>query len=384
VPQKYLSIAEIAGAYWPVLVCSFLVALVATPLCRAYARRHNIVDRPDDRLKPHKRPIPYLGGVAIFAGWGGGLILAMTIFEEDRLDFHSRMVLGILGAGAAATLLGLLDDLRAMSPVKKLVGLSLATAVLITSGVGDDTFRLIFKAIGPQPAMPPWLVLVCSIPITWFIVVGACNATNLIDGMDGLCSGVLAIMAGGFLILAVHMHLYTQWHPLDVKRVVISLAMLGAALGFLPYNRNPATIFMGDAGSMLLGITAAILLLLFAKSSGVRWMMGSVMVFGLPLADMILTIIRRWRHHRPLMQGDRSHFYDQLVDRGWPVRKVVRLSYAIAMIFALAGCSAIVVRVRYLVPLYFLIMIAIVLAVRYWGMISGPEPPKRKSTQDQR
>jgi UDP-GlcNAc:undecaprenyl-phosphate GlcNAc-1-phosphate transferase len=338
------------------------------------------VDRPDDRLKPHKRPVPYLGGVAIFAGWAGGLIFALTVFGsagQGSPGFDIRNMLGILLAGAAATLLGLLDDLRAMSPKKKLVGLTLATALLLATGVGDDTFRLVFKAIGPQPAMPPWLVLLCSVPITWFIVAGACNATNLIDGMDGLCSGVLAIMAGGFLVLAVHMHLWSQWDPLDVQRVVLSLAMMGATLGFLPYNRNPATIFMGDAGSMLLGITAATLLLLFAKSSGVRWMMGAVMVFGLPLADMVLTLLRRWRHHRPLMQGDRSHFYDQLVDRGWPVRKVVRLSYAIAIVFGLAGCAAIVVRVRYLVPIYLLLVALTALAVYRWGMVSEPDQPRR-------
>jgi UDP-GlcNAc:undecaprenyl-phosphate GlcNAc-1-phosphate transferase len=380
-PQKFLSITQIVQAYWPILVCSFVVSLVATPICRAYARRRNIVDRPDDRLKPHKRPVPYLGGVAIFAGWAGGLIFALAIFGTARQGspgFDVRNLLGILLAGAAATLLGLLDDLRAMSPKKKLVGLTLATALLIATGVGDDTFRLIFKAIGPQPAMPPWLVLVCSILITWFIVAGACNATNLIDGMDGLCSGVLAIMAGGFLVLSVHMHLWSHWDPLDVQRVVLALAMMGAALGFLPYNRNPATIFMGDAGSMLLGITAAILLLLFAKSSGVRWMMGSVMVFGLPLADMILTLLRRWRHQRPLMQGDRSHFYDQLVDRGWPVRKVVRLSYAVAVVFGLAGCAAIVVRVRYLVPFYMLLVAITSLAVHRWGMLNEPDQPRRE------
>jgi UDP-GlcNAc:undecaprenyl-phosphate GlcNAc-1-phosphate transferase len=151
--------------------------------------------------------------------------------------------------------------------------------------------------------------------------------------------------------------------------MVLCLAVLGAAFGFLPFNRNPAKIFMGDAGSMLLGLNAAVLLLLFAKSNASRWMFASVMVFGLPLADMCLTLARRWRNQRPLMQGDRSHFYDQLVDRGMPVGRVVAISYALAVFFAIMGCAAIVFRTRYLLLLYAVVALAVVLAVGQFKMV---------------
>lgn len=415
-PEKILSLSAIVAAYWPVILCSFLVSFLATPICRAIARRHHIVDRPDDLLKPHKRPVPYLGGVAIFLGWATGIMLALAMFgsaespsanmflspsfgralhfseapnpsegpvgdsliaDRNGPGFKIRNMIGALVAGLAATLLGLLDDLRALSPLRKLAGLTVATVLMFVTGIGDESFRLVFKAVGSIPAMPFWLILACSLPIVWFVVAGACNATNLIDGMDGLCSGVLGIIAAGFLILSVHMHTYSQWHPMDAQRVVVSLAMMGAALGFLPYNRNPATIFMGDAGSMLLGITVAIMLLLFAESSGVRWLLGSVMVFGLPLGDMLLTLTRRWRSGHPLMQGDRSHYYDQLADRGWAPRRVVRLSYGIALIFALAGCAAIFLRVRYLVPLYGAIALASACLVHRAGM-TGPSGVQKK------
>ena len=381
--SDYATFGEIVRAYWPIGLCSFVVSLAATPACRRVAVRLKIVDRPDDFLKPHKQPVPYLGGVAIVVGWAAGLLLAAALFGPATEPTSSpsgpsldlMIMAGVLAAGLAVTLLGLFDDMQLASPKVKLAGCAAIAVLLVISGVGHDTFLSLLRSLGIRPAdLSPFLVLAYSIPLTVFVVLGACNATNLIDGVDGLCSGVLGIMAAGFLVLAVHMHMWSQWHPLDVTRVVLSLAMMGASLGFLPYNRNPARIFMGDAGSMLLGLNAAILLLLFTSSGGMRWMLGSLMVFGLPLGDMLLTLARRWRNQRPLMLGDRSHFYDQLLDRGWPVRRVVRISYALATLFALLGCSAIIVRLRYLIPLYALTIIALIAIVAKMRMVRVETP----------
>jgi UDP-GlcNAc:undecaprenyl-phosphate GlcNAc-1-phosphate transferase len=146
--------------------------------------------------------------------------------------------------------------------------------------------------------------------------------------------------------------------------------MLCAALGFLPLNRNPAKVFLGDAGSMLLGLNVAVLILLFAELHLVRWMVGSLMVFGLPLADMYLTLARRWRNVRPLMQGDRSHFYDQLRDRGWSVRQVVAISYLLTLAFVLAGCSVIFIRTRFAILVYGFVVTAVIAAVWKFDMVS--------------
>ncbi len=291
----------------------------------------------------------------------------------DRL-----MMLGILLAGGAIMLLGLFDDLRLASARAKLAGGAVVTVFLIAVGVGDDTIIPLLRTAGVRlDDFPTWLVLAYSAPLTLLITLGACNATNLIDGVDGLCSGVSGIISVGFLVLALHLHTWGEWHPLDAQRLTLSLAMMGAALGFLPYNRSPAQIFMGDAGSMLLGLNAAILLLLFTKSTAFKWMMGSLMVFGLPLADMVLTLARRWRSGRPLMEGDRSHFYDQLLDRGWSVRRVVMVSYALAAGFAVLGCIPTVMRTRYILPIYMLVVLAIILTVVKLGMVSV-EPDRRK------
>ena len=384
-PPNYTTLGETIRAYWPILACAFAVSLVATPLCRRYALHKNFVDRPDEFLKPHKRPIPYLGGVAIFLGWAVGILFALALFAATPHPtagargplLNTTLTLGILTAGLAITLLGLFDDLHLASPVVKLAGGLVVAVFLVLFGLGDDTLLPLLRSFGAHSEdLPRVPVIAVSIPLTVFIVLGACNATNLIDGLDGLCSGVLGIMAAGFLVLAVDLHLWNDWRPLDVERVVISSAMMGAALGFLPYNRSPAKIFMGDAGSMLLGLNAAILLLLFAKSSEtIRWMLGSLMMFGLPLADMVLTLARRWRNQRPLMVGDRSHFYDQLVDRGWPIRRVVRVSYALAAFFALMGCAPIVLRLRYIVPLYILVVAGVVALVVKFKMVRVEPPP---------
>ncbi|MGB2987028.1 MAG: MraY family glycosyltransferase [Phycisphaerae bacterium] len=355
------------------------MSLVATPLCRWYALRKKIVDRPDDWLKPHKKPVPYLGGVAIFAGWAAGVLLAFGLFEHVPEEvvgprtaptMDMMMMVGIFLAGLAIMLLGLFDDLRMASPKMKLAGTLVVAVLLMFVGLGDDTILIVLRSTGIQlHDMQQWLILVYSVPLTLFITVGACNATNLIDGVDGLCSGVLGIISAGFLVLSVHLHLWSDWHPWDVQRVTLSLAMMGAALGFLPYNRSPAKIFMGDAGSMLLGLNAAILILLFSKSSAIRWLLASLMVFGLPIADMTLALARRWRNERPIMQGDRSHFYDQLLDRGWPVKRVVTISYVLAAFFALMGCVSITLRTRYMIPLYTFVALGVVWLIARFKMV---------------
>lgn len=378
-PEYPTTLMEVMRAYWPILVCSFVVSLVSAPLCRRYALKNKIVDRPDDFLKPHKAPVPYLGGVAIFLGWAAGILLAIVLFDRAVDEpVHPRpgptmdmtMMIGIFVAGLAIMVLGLFDDLRAASPVFKLVGTTVVALLLILVGLGNDTILIALRSTGIHlHDMQDWLILIYSIPLTLFIIIGACNATNLIDGIDGLCSGVLGIISAGFLILAVHLHLWNDWHPWDVQRVTLSLAMMGAALGFLPFNRSPAKVFMGDAGSMLLGLNAAILILLFTKSSAIRWLLASVMVFGLPLADMLLTLARRWRNQRPLMRGDRSHFYDQLLDRGWPAKRVVTISYVLAAFFALMGCVSITLRTRYILLLYPLVIAGVIGLVAKFKMV---------------
>ena len=375
-----LSAWQILRLYWPIGLIALAVCLVATPLCRRWAMIRGIVDRPDDFLKPHGRPTAYLGGVAVFAGWMAGLLAATGWIG---IDVPMRLVLAVGGAGLAIMLVGLFDDLHFMPPKIKLTANIAVALWLVGFGIGDDLIQVATGPIfGAEGLGQRWLELAYSVPLMVLIVIVACNATNLIDGMDGLCSGVLAIASVGLLILAVHLRTAPA---VDVGianlRIVLALAMLGTTAGFLPFNRHPASIFLGDAGSMLLGLNAAILILLLAEEQAVRWVLAAAMVFGLPLSDMILTLMRRWRNGRPLMQGDRSHFYDQLHDRGLSVWQVVTISYMLALGFLLVGVSALFLPTRYFGIVCCLAAGAVVLGIWKMDMV-GIAPESRSAGND--
>jgi len=361
---------------WPIGIFAFAVCLAMAPLCRRWALVRGVVDRPDDFLKPHGRPTPYLGGVAVFTGWLAGLLIARF---GIGIDIPARLMVAICGAGLGIMLVGLFDDLRVMRPKVKLLANILVALWLIGFGVGDELIQVVTGPIlGSDGLGQRWLELAYSAPLAVLIVIVACNATNLIDGMDGLCSGVLGIAAFGFLILAIHLRIAPAAEPgVADLRIVLALAMLGAAAGFLPFNHHPATIFLGDAGSMLLGLNTAVLILLFAHEHNIRWVLGAAMIFGLPLSDMVLTLLRRWRNGRPLMEGDRSHYYDQLHDRGLSVRQVVAISYMLAIAFLLVGVCAIFLRTRYLVLACGLAAGAVALGV--WKMDMVGIAPDRRS-----
>ena len=376
---------EVLATYWPVLAVAFGVSWVMTPLCRRFALAHRIVDRPDDFLKPHKKPIAYLGGVAIFLGWTAGLGCALGCGVGHSPAAPGlggagpdwTLLIGVFVAAAFITAIGLLDDIRHVSPMGRLAVTLALGVLLMVCGVGDD-WVLVFARQGGLHFLPDTreVALAVSAPLTLFIIVGACNATNVLDGMDGLCGGVLGIVYAGYAGLAIYLLAHGGGGPADVQRVILSLAAMGAVLGFLPHNRHPATIFMGDAGSMFLGLNAAVLILLLAETAMVRFALAGLVVFALPVVDMALAMFRRWRAGRPMMQGDRSHFYDQLVDRGWSVPRVAAIAYAWAAGYVLLGWAATFFSTGAVVVLYTAAAAATVLGIVRARMVR-PEEWKR-------
>jgi UDP-GlcNAc:undecaprenyl-phosphate GlcNAc-1-phosphate transferase len=207
------------------------------------------------------------------------------------------------------------------------------------------------------------LEMLLSILVVIFFVLGATNSLNLLDGLDGLCAGVTAIITIAMLLLAIHLATWGFSNVGDPVRIIICLGLVGGVCGFLPFNRHPAKIFMGDAGSMLLGFTLAAMMLLFAERIP-RWWLASIVVFGLPILDTAVALVRRLLNHRPLFVSDRGHIYDQMIDRGIPLKKTVAICYVLAAVYALIGLVMSQIRTRYAAGIY--VIVSVVSAFVVW------------------
>src|SRR5687767_7128231 len=269
---------EVLSPYVYVFYAAFIVTFLFTPVMRSIARYFGIIDQPDAR-KIHTKPVAYLGGVAVFLGWICGLAMSQFVFLQRQSPGLPVLVVrfGIIAGACIIVALGLWDDVKKISPRVKILGQVVAAILLITSGVGTNITAHFLKPIidrteiflgwTPNPVAYGWFVYLTSCALVVALVVFCCNATNLMDGLDGLCGGVTAIIAAGFLFLAVHLAMYgggpgTNW---DALRVVLGLSLLGAVLAFVPFNFNPASIFMGDAGSMFLGFACALMIILMGE-----------------------------------------------------------------------------------------------------------------------
>ena len=344
--------------FWPVLVLSFVSALVATALCKKIALKLGIVDRPDDRVKTHKGTVAYLGGVGILAGATAGVLTGLYYLRaEEHLPTTFIWLFGVLAGGQIACFVGLVDDIFDLKPYQKVLGQVIAALILVAVGI-RPSLSFLHTYLGLDISQNVEILL--AVPIVILFVVGATNSLNLLDGLDGLCAGVTVIITAALLILAIHLGTWASSRVGgDSVRVILCLALLGAVCGFLPFNRHPAKIFMGDAGSMLLGFFAAALMILFAEKA-VRWWMASVVVFGLPILDTAVALVRRLLNGRPLFVSDRGHIYDQMIDRGIPLKRTVAICYALAALYALIGVGLSLrtkIRARYALIIYVLVFV---------------------------
>ena len=278
-----------------------------TPVLRQAAIRFGIVDRPDGKLKNHRAPVPYLGGIAIYLSFL--LSLALTV------DFQ-REVLGILLAGAIVVILGLIDDLGALSPPVKLAGQVVAILTLMKASV---TIKLTFLPAG------------LALPLSFLWLLAITNAFNLIDIMDGLASGVGLISA---LFLAC---VAAGSGREEVGTLLAGLA--GSLAGFLRYNFEPARIYLGDTGSLFLGLMLGALAMNNSYTSkNLVASLSPVVILGVPLFDMLFVMFIRWRRGIPVMRGSPDHFPLRLRKWRLTTRQTVMASYAAS---AGLGCVAI-------------------------------------------
>ena len=340
--------------FWPVLVASFASALLATWLCKKIAIRLGIVDRPDDLVKTHKEPIAYMGGVGMLVGMTVGVLAGIVCLRnEDIFNAALKRLLGILSGGAIACFIGLTDDILNIKPIRKILGQILAAIMLILAGILPNLHRVGYPFILPLPAN---VIMVLEVLMVVVFVLGATNSLNLLDGLDGLCAGVTAIIAVAMLLLSIHLSTWGHSRVGDPVRIITCLGLVGGVCGFLPFNRYPAKIFMGDAGSMLLGFMVAAMMILFAEQVP-RWLLASLVVFGLPILDTAVAVVRRVANRRALFLSDRGHIYDQMIDRGMPLKRTVTVCYALAGVYAVIGLIMSQIRTRYAAIVYVFVFV---------------------------
>lgn len=325
---------------WPFLV-GLVVTLAAGPLVRRIAVKCELYDRPDAGLKPHAKPIPYLGGVAMYLGWMAAILCAMVWVPACR-----NQMPWIAAGGSVLMLTGLIDDLKHLSPKVRLLIQFAIAVLLMVGGVGREIGEVMLTPLADT--LPAWasgsgVRYGLGLAFSMFVLAGATNSTNLIDGLDGLCAGIVAIAAVGFLLVNQHfVGTILAADPDALVRALLAVAVLAACLGFLRLNFNPASMFMGDSGSLLLGFSVAVTLILFAEQASWRWLLAAIVVFAFPVFDTALAIARRRLNGKPLFVGDRSHFYDQLRDRGISVRRTVLICYTLGI--AAVGIALVLLR----------------------------------------
>jgi UDP-GlcNAc:undecaprenyl-phosphate GlcNAc-1-phosphate transferase len=371
---------EVLSPYIYVFFAAYIVAYFFTPVMRQIALYYGIIDQPDLVRKLHAAPVAYLGGVAVFLGWLAGLAISQftQIHRVDPGLPHLKVPTSILIGATMIVVLGLWDDIKKVKPSFKIAVQVLAAAALLHGGVGAHALEPLLSPIRARfihfynwdPTWYDTFAHVSSWVLTIGLVVGCCNATNLMDGLDGLCGGVTAVIAFGFVFLAVHMAMYDESGSINNAgmRVVLGLALLGAVLGFVPFNFNPASIFMGDTGSMFIGFSCATLIAMMAEERP-RWFLASLVMFALPVLDTTLAFARRWVNKRPLFSADRHHFHHQLVNRGFSVKQTVVISYGLAFAFVLLGASIVFMRTRYAMAVYLVIFGSIIVAAYKMGMV---------------
>jgi UDP-GlcNAc:undecaprenyl-phosphate GlcNAc-1-phosphate transferase len=326
-------------------VTSFALALILTPCVRELFRRLGIVDVPDNARKLHGRPIPRVGGIAIALSFiFPVVVLPLMPLHSGRTLPQSSLSTGkLISSAAVIFFIGFLDDLIRLKPWHKLAGQIAAALLAYLAGI---------RVLGTSgTASSPWWIL----PVTVFWLVACCNAINLIDGMDGLAAGVSFIATAAMLFAAALQH--------NMLLAFVTAPLAGCLLGFLRYNFSPASVFLGDCGSLFIGFLLGCFGAIWSgKCATVLGMTSPLLALSVPLADTGLAVLRRFLRGEPIFKGDRGHVHYRLLDLDFTPRKATLILYGVC---TLAAIFSLCIENRYLkIPILFLFGIAICLSVR--------------------
>jgi UDP-GlcNAc:undecaprenyl-phosphate GlcNAc-1-phosphate transferase len=299
------------AVYLLTFLLAFFVTYLATPVVKILASKLNALDMPNDR-KVHSQPVPRLGGLAIYIGFLTAIGAAILLTNFLGVGVNPGTVLGILLGGSLLVAVGVADDIRGLRPTTKLIWQIVAAFIVIYFGVEISFITNPFNGI--------WPIGVFAIPLTLFWIVGVTNAINMIDGLDGLATGVTAISAMTLFFVALRTH--------QIGAAILMLALGAAALGFLRFNFSPASVFLGDSGSMFLGfILASSSIVGVLKTTLVVALIVPVLILGVPIFDTLFAIGRRLRERKHPFEADKKHIHHMLLRAGFNTREAVLSIY---------------------------------------------------------
>ncbi len=358
----------VLGRVATTLGISFIIALITTPIVKELARKVGAVDDPgrdkDPSRRMHHHPIPRMGGLAIFLGF----LLSVLIFVQ--LD---RQIKSLLLGAVIIVVLGIFDDIYDLPALLKF-GVQIVAALIAVLG-GNRIEILSNPNIFSQNLY--WTLGWLSIPVSVLWIVAITNAVNLIDGLDGLACGVSTISSMTLLVIALIVG--------EATTPVLVAALVGGCLGFLPYNLNPAKIFMGDTGSTFLGYALGVISIrgLFKLYTIISFVVPFLML-GLPIFDTAFAFIRRIAHGQSPMHADRSHVHHRLIDMGLSQKQAVAVLYIIS---AILGLSAVVLTTSgplraMLVLLALCVAGAVAMRIFLHNNVAHPAEPAREPDEE--
>ena len=330
-------------------VIAFVLALTLTPLFRSLAHRLGVLSYPNER-SVHKKPIPYFGGIAIYIS---SVVAILAIGPQDKSTQQ-----GIIWGGLIILIVGILDDLYSLKPWQKVLG-QLASAICVVAlGVDitfiKDPFTGMFRFLG-----------ILAVPVTIMWVICFENVINLSDGLDGLAAGLSGIAA-----------LVTVFASTKAGLPAVSLAaaaVAGSVFGFLPYNFHPASIFMGDAGAMYLGLVLSVISVQgLVKSTIVLSVLGPILALLVPISDAAFAIVRRRASGKPVSGADHDHIHHRLLDLGLDHRQAVLAIYLVSGVFGVLGLSSTFLPVKSSTTIAGLAVVGLFIVAQKIGILSVP------------
>jgi UDP-GlcNAc:undecaprenyl-phosphate GlcNAc-1-phosphate transferase len=330
-----------------------LFVMFFIPIVRGIAVHVGALDIPNKR-KVHKKPIPRLGGLGIYAGF----LLGYMLFGHESIQMNAILIGSII-----IIITGIIDDIKPVPAKYKFLG-QLAAAIIIPVYGGivlrDVSFFGIYFNFG-------WL----SYPLTVFFIASVINCMNLIDGLDGLAGGIASIY---FLTIGIISVLFMNSSGLDT---ILTFIMLGSTLGFLKHNFNPASIFMGDSGSMFLGYMIAVISLLGYKNVTFTSFIVPIFLLAIPILDTLFAILRRFINHKPISMPDKNHLHHQFLKQNFSQRRTVLTIYLIDFLFAIASIVYVLGDYRVGVVIYVILFIVVLTIILKTDIIFEKKSKKK-------